>query len=522
MPPTLDRRHLLGLGGGAAVAAAVTVATPALSAAAPIESPFALGVGSGDPTPDGVVLWTRLAPEPLAVDGRGGMPSRPVPVQWRVAEDPGFRRIARAGAEVATPQWNHSVHAEVSGLRPDREYWYRFRVGNDLSPVGRTRTAPALGTALASMRFAFASCQNFYEGWFPAFDHMAKDDLDLIVHLGDYIYEGGNVGTLGRAHLPAHETFTLADYRIRYSQYKLDPSLQAAHASAPWVVTPDDHEVENDWAGDISQPDTEPDQDPAVFRARRAAAYKAYYENLPLRKSSMPAGPEMQVFRRLTFGGLAQLNVLDTRRWRTDQLAACVNDCPERWDENRTMLGAEQEQWLLGGLGSSRATWNILANQVFVMQADHAAGVPEQYSRDPWDGYAAARQRLFDGVHERDVDNFIVLTGDAHRSVAADLKLDFKDASSATVGTEFLGTSISSGGDGSDQDALGKVWLDENPHMKFHNKQRGYQRVTLTREHLQCDYVVTPVVTKPGGTAFTRASVFVEAGRPGVAGVTSG
>lgn len=242
------------------------------------------------------------------------MPSRPVPVQWQVAEHPSSRKIARSGAEVATPQWNHSVHAEVSGLRPDREYWYRFRVGNDLSLVGRTRTVPALGTALASMRFAFASCQNFYEG--------------------------GNLGTLGRAHLPAHEAFTLEDYRIRHSQYKLDPSLQAAHAAAPWVVAPDDHEVENDWAGDILQPDSEPDQDPAVFRARRAAAYKAYYENLALRKSSMPVGPEMQVFRRLTFGGL----------------------------------------------GSSWATWNILANQVLVMQVDHAAGVSEQYSRDPWDG----------------------------------------------------------------------------------------------------------------------------------------
>lgn len=519
--PTLDRRKLLGLGGGAAVAAAVTVATPALSAASPVGSPFSLGVASGDPTPDGVVLWTRLAPEPLALDGHGGMPSRPVPVEWQVAEDPTFRKVVRAGAEVATPEWNHSVHAEVVGLRPDREYWYRFRVGDDLSPVGRTRTAPALGTALASMRFAFASCQLYSDGWFTAFDHMAQDELDLIVHLGDYIYEGANVGRLGRAHLPAHEIFTLEDYRIRYSQYKLDPSLQAAHASAPWVVAPDDHDLENNWAGDTSQLDTEPDQDPAVFRARRAAAYKAYYENLPLRKSSMPSGPEMQVFRRLTFGGLLQLNVLDTRRWRTDQLEACAGDCTGRWGEHRTMLGAEQEAWLLEGLGSSRATWNILANQVFMMQADHDAGEPERYGMDPWDGYAAARQRLFDGVHERNVENFVVVTGDAHRSVAADLKLDFKDASSATVGTEFLGTSISSGGDGVDNDALGNVWLAENPHMKFHSSQRGYQRVTVGRDELRCDYVVTPVVTRPGGSAFTRASIHVEAGRAGIADVSS-
>ncbi|PRY58211.1 alkaline phosphatase D [Knoellia remsis] len=517
--PILDRRQLLGLGGTAATVGAVALATPQPSLAAPIRSPFTLSVASGDPLPDGVVLWTRLAPEPLALDASGGMPARRVPVQWEVAEDPRFRRVVRRGVELATPEWNHSVHAEVSGLRPDRVYWYRFRTGNDISPVGRTRTAPALGTSLASMTFAFASCQAYYDGYFTAFDHMAQDDLDLVLHLGDYIYEGGNVGKLGRAHLPAHETFTLEDYRIRYSQYKLDPALQAAHAAAAWVVAPDDHDVENNWAGDHSQPDTEPDQDPAVFRARRAAAYRAYYENLPLRKTSMPSGPEMQVFRRLTFGGLAQVNVLDTRRWRDRLIASCIGDCRERWDTSRTMLGAEQEAWLLGGLASSTATWNVLANQVFMMEADHTAGDDERYGMDPWDGYAAARQRLFDGVHERGVENFVVVTGDAHRSVAADLKLDFTDAASATVGTEFLGTSISSGGDGLDQDSLGNVWLAENPHMRFHNSQRGYQRVHLTRDELRCDYVVTPVVTRPGGSAFTRASIFVEEGRAGIADV---
>lgn len=517
-PARLDRRRFLTLTGATAAGAALLAAAPA-SASTSLGEVFTLGVASGDPLPTGVVLWTRLAPRPLEADGFGGMPDRDVPVRWEVAEDPGFRRVVQQGVEQATRRWGHSVHAEANGLRPDREYWYRFRVGGEISPAGRTRTAPAPGTRLSSMAFAFASCQAYYEGYFTAFDHMAQDDLDLVVHLGDYIYEGGNKGTLGRAHLPAAEVFSLADYRVRYGQYKLDSSLQASHAAAPWVVAPDDHEVENNWAGDISQIDTEPDQDPAVFRQRRAAAYQAYYENLPLRRTSMPAGPEMQVFRRLTFGGLAQLNVLDTRRFRSDQVEPCPEDCAQRWDPARTMLGADQERWLLDGLGSSAATWNILGNQVFAFEADHNAGESLRYSTDTWDNYAAARQRLFDGVRERGVDNFVMLTGDAHRSVAADLKLDFRDPSSATVGTEFLGTSISSGGNGNDQDALGVTWMAENPHMRFHNKQRGYQRVLLTPEELRCDYRVVPVVTQPGGSAFTRARVYVESGRAGIAHV---
>jgi alkaline phosphatase D len=313
--------------------------------------------------------------------------------------------------------------------------------------------------------------------------------------------------------------FSLADYRVRYGQYKSDPDLKAAHAAAPWVVAPDDHDVENNWAGDISQIDTEPDQDPAVFRQRRAAAYRAYYENLPLRRTSMPRGPEMQVYRRLTFGNLLQLNVLDTRRFRTDQLE-CVRGCDDRFDPARTMLGAQQEKWLLDGLGRSQARWNVLGNQVFAFEADHDAGESERYGMDTWDGYAAARQRLFDGVAARRVDNFVMITGDAHRSVAADLKLDFADPSSRTVGTEFLGTSISSGGNGADMDDLGVTWLAENPHMRFHNSQRGYQRCVVTRDEWRTDYRVVPEVTVAGGPVITRAGVTVEAGRPGVADVS--
>ncbi|MEV5764048.1 alkaline phosphatase D family protein [Micromonospora sp. NPDC052213] len=522
-PLPLPRRRFLALG-GIAVGAAVLAAEPASATSTASDGRvtlpgyvFTLGVASGDPTSDGVVLWTRLAPDPLALDGLGGMPDRPVLVRWEMAEDENFRRVVRRGVERATADWGYSVHVEVHGLRPDRVYWYRFRIADQVSPVGRTRTAPRPGTALQSLSFAFASCQAYTDGHFTAFAHMAREDLDLVVHLGDYIYEGGGAGSIGRAHYPAVETFSLTDYRIRYAQYKLDPSLRAAHAVAPWVVAPDDHDVENNWAGDHSQPDTEPDQDPAVFRLRRAAAYQAYYENLPLRASSMPQGPEMQVYRRLQFGDLLQLDVLDTRRFRDRQLT----DASLRWDPKRQMLGAEQEAWLLAGLAASTARWNVLGNQIFAMEADHTAGPAKRYGMDTWDGYAAARQRLFDGVAERNVENFLVVTGDAHRSVAADLKLDFSDPGSRTIGTEFLGTSISSGGNGTDHDSLGVTWLAENPHMRFHNSQRGYQVCHLGRDEMRTDYRVVPFVNVPGAPVSTRASVHVQSGRPGVAHVSA-
>ncbi|MEJ3745021.1 alkaline phosphatase D family protein [Actinomycetes bacterium KLBMP 9797] len=516
----VPRRHFLALGGIAA-GSAVLAAEPATAQSnGPLPLPgyaFTLGVASGDPAPDGVVLWTRLAPDPLAPDGLGGMPDRTVNVHWEIAHDENFHRIVRRGMERATPAWGHSVHAEVRGLRPDRGYWYRFRTGDQISPTGRTRTAPHHQARLRSLSFAFASCQNYPEGHFTAYEHLAREDVDLVIHLGDYIYEGTGTGSIGRAHLPATETFSLTDYRIRYAQYKLDPALRAAHAAAPWVVAPDDHDVENNWAGDHSQPDTEPDQDPAVFRLRRAAAYQAYYEHLPLRRSSIPQGPEMQVYRRLRFGDLLQLDVLDTRRFR-DRL---LTDPSQRWDPNRQMLGAQQEAWLLAGLDASTARWNVLGNQVFAMQADHTDGPGERFGMDPWDGYAAARQRLFDGVRARGIDNFLIVTGDAHRSVAADLKLNFADPNSPTIGTEFLGTSISSGGNGTDMDTLGVTWLTENPHMKFHNAQRGYQVCHLARDEMRTDYRVVPFVNTPGAPVTTRASVHVQNGRPGIAHVTT-
>ncbi len=520
-----DRRRFLGLLGGGALAAAVGAAAtqPSPSWANPrfTDYPFTLGVASGEPVPDGVVLWTKLAPQPTAPDGKGGMPDRKVPVNWQIAEDPQFARVVRAGAAFASPELGHSVHVEVSGLRPDREYWYRFRAAGQLSPVGRTKTAPALGAALGSMAFAFVSCQNLPAGYFTAYKHLAQEDLDVVLHLGDYIYEGGGQGTLGRGHLPVSEIFSLSDYRVRHGQYKTDPDLQAAHAAFPWLVTLDDHEVENNWAGSISEEDNEPDQDPAVFLERRAAAFQAFYEFQPLRLANKPNGPDMQLFRRAKFGNLAEINMVDTRQYRDDQVCGGGRaiDCEERFDPARTMLGETQEQWLLDGMERSASTWNVMGNQVFSMQVDATPGPQVGLGMDTWNGYAAARQRLYDGVQQRGVENFVILTGDAHRSAAADLKINFDDQSSATIGTEFLGTSISSGGNGQDMDATGRQWLAENPHLKFHNAQRGYVRCELSPTQWRTDYKVVPYVTTPDAPLVTNGTLYVEAGRPGIAQV---
>lgn len=517
----LNRRAFLGLGGAGLIGLSLPVSSmPAWSAPRFSANPFGLGVASGDPLPGGVVLWTRIAPDPVAEDGLGGVhePHRPIPVSWEIASEETFgaHSIVRRGVEQATPELAHSVHVEVDGLQPDREYWYRFRVGNDVSPVGRTRTAPALDARLGSMAFAFTSCQNLPAGYFTALGHLAQDDLDVAFHLGDYIYEGGGASAIaGRSHLPAAEIFSLADYRIRYGQYKSDSDLQAAHASVAFVVVPDDHEVENNWAGPYSQPDDEPDQDPAVFLQRRAAAFQAYYENLPLRRSSLPQGPDMQLFRRVRYGQLADFHVLDTRQYRSVQ--ARGNNTELRWDPSRTLLGDKQEQWLLDGMTGSTAAWNILAQQSKVAETDDTPGEGESYPNDNWDGYAYSRAKLFDAVHEAGVDNMVVVSGDAHVNMAADLKPRFKDADSPVVGAEFLGTSVSSSGNGTDINATGRRRMAENPHIRFYNNRRGYQRCMVTPDELRTDFLVMPYVTEPGAPITTRATAYVENGRPGIA-----
>ena len=372
------------------------------------------------------------------------------------------------------------------------------------------------------MTYAFASCQAWHDGYFTAYDHMADEDLDFVVHLGDYLYEKGLKSNhrgvkLGSQFNP--ETFSLARYRIQYSLYKSEKPLQAAHAAFPWIQTIDDHEVENNWAGDISQVDTGSDQDPAVFRKRRARAFQAMYENMPLRQAQMPSGPDVRLHRRIAYGRLADVTMLDTRQYRDDQ--ACGDretaSCTERFDPDRTMMGGKQKAWLLDGFSSSKARWQIIGNQAPMGQTDLDPS-PKRTSvwTDAWDGYVAERNELLAEAQRRDVSNLMVITGDRHANYAVDLVPDHENASSPVVGTEFVGTSISSGRNGAEIDDLGRQIVASNPHLKFYNSQRGYSRMTLTPTQCRNDFRVIPYVDKPGAPVSTRASFVVEDGRPGV------
>lgn len=474
--------------------------------------PFTLGVASGDPAPDGFVLWTRLAPQPLLPGG--GLPPQPIAVDWQVAEDEGMTRVVAKGRATATPEWGHSVHVEVEGLKPDRWYWYRFRAGSEVSPKGRTRTFPAAAALPERLRFAFASCQHWETGLFTAYEHMVKEDLDLVVHLGDYIYEGAGREKQIRRH-EGPEITALDDYRRRHAQYKTDPALQAMHAAAPWLVTWDDHEFDNNCAGDVSE---EPGVARADFLKRRAAAYQAYYEHMPLRRRALPKGPDMLLYRRVGFGRLADFHVLDTRQYRTDQPCGDGNQppCAESLHPDRSLLGGTQRDWLFEGLGNSAAGWNVLAQQVMMARVDRKAGAEIAHSMDQWPGAEAERRRVLKFLREQQVANPVVLTGDIHSNWANDLVADFDNLESRVVAAEFVGTSISSGGDG----ALLPKTLDatyaENPFVKFHSAERGYVSCEVTPKTWLTRYQAVEFVSRPGAPLHTRAAFALEAGRPGL------
>ncbi|HKX29394.1 MAG TPA: alkaline phosphatase [Blastocatellia bacterium] len=471
--------------------------------------PFTLGVASGDPLPDGVVLWTSLAPDPL---NGGGMTPEPVIVKWEIAADEQMRKIVKRGAALACAEFGHSVHVEVQGLKPARWYWYRFTAGSAVSPVGRTRTAPALRGCADRFAFAFASCQHYEQGLYTAYQHLAEEDLDLVVHLGDYIYEGGIATGRPRAH-NSPEIMTLDDYRNRHALYKGDSHLQRAHALFPWIVTWDDHEVENNYANNIS----ENNDPPETFLERRANAYQAYYEHMPLRQRQLPHGPDLRLYRRVQFGELVQFNVLDTRQYRTDQPCGDGTKliCDGVLNPEATMMGAEQEEWLFRSLDKSKARWNVIAQQVMMGIYDSAAGPDKRISMDQWGAYPAALYRLMNFLGERRPSNPVVITGDIHSSWVNDLKTNFDDPTSAVVGTEFVGTSISSGGDGADTSATVQQQLSENPQIKFYNGRRGYVRCNLTPQQYQADYRIVPAVTRPDEAVSTVASFVVTNGTPG-------
>ena len=507
----LNRRRFLASCGGLLLA---SNASRRPQAATFDNAPFALGVASGYPTPTGFTLWTRLAPAPYAPDG--GMPNQDVLVHWDVAEDDNFSTIVASGTTLATPAWAHSVHVDVTTLRPDRWYRYRFHVGNAMSPVGRTRTAPALESEARLLRLALVSCQHYEHGYYAAYRHMLADDLDLVVHVGDYIYEGSWGNGKVRSHIGPDPT-TLIGYRQRYACYKADPLLQATHAVCPWLMVWDDHEVQNDYAADHSRYG----DDPVAFVARRNAAYRAYYEHMPLPEAMRPRGVQIQIYTHVPWGRLAQIALLDDRQYRSYRPCSSARvpatpdevNCRARTAPTATMLGAAQEAWLEQTLASSTAQWNVIAQQTLMAQNDGILGPGEQFNTDGWDGYPAARGRLLATLEQHHVANPIVLGGDVHAFWVADLPRDFSMPKSPIVATEFVGTSITSyAGD----DERIRTAMHEAPNIKFGTgRYRGYLRLDLRPEIATADLRALRNAQDPNTPCATLASFNVASGRPG-------
>jgi len=500
----LARRGLLR---GSLGLAALGAAQPQRARAQVLGDPFTLGVASGDPWPDSVVLWTRLAPAPL--EEGGGMANAPVTLRWEVAADARMSRLLQSGDVLAFPEEAHSVHLELRALEPGRTYFYRFRWGAHESPVGRTRTAPAPGSA-AEIRFINAGCQNWEHGHFTAWRHaVAEENIDFVFHYGDYIYEyAGRLpgargwGPIVRSH-HGGETLTLNDYRARYAQYKTDPDLAAAHAAHPFITTYDDHEVENNWAAMISQQDGSarfPNRVPTeVFALRAAAAFQAWYEHMPVRPSARPRGTDITAYRRLRFGQMLDLHVLDTRRFRDDQPCGdgAVKPCEAVGRPDAQMLGTTQEAWLREGIRGGQGHWQVLAQQVYFASRLFARGTR---SMDSWDGYPAARQRVLDMFRGR--EGGVVLTGDVHRAWANE----------AAPLVEFVATSITSEGDGSDVQATAPEILANNPHLKFNSNRRGYTLHVARRDRLEAIYRAVPFVQQSDAPLTTAGHFVTERG----------
>jgi alkaline phosphatase D len=523
----MDRQRRLFLRRAAWLAALSATGAAPLAACAIVAGnwyPFRLGVASGSPLPDAVVLWTRLLSEP-------GNPESPAPgplnVRWEVADDQAFRHIVASGTASALPELAHSVHVDVTGLRPDRWYWYRFMLGDAVSPVGRTRTAPAPDALPGRIRLAYASCQHWEFGEYAAHRHIAAAAPDLVAFLGDYIYERGPYAA---AHPAAarrgDESKTLADYRARYAQYKADPQLQAAHHAAPWIVTWDDHEVSNDYANDRDFM-----LDPA-FLLRRAAAYQAFYEHMPVRLTALPAGPQryahMRIYERYDWGRLARFHVLDDRQYRSHQACALPGRggstsvglaCGERLQPERTLLGAEQEAWLAQGLGASPAKWNILAQQTLMAQCSQTPVAKDggRFWTDGWDGYPAARTRLLDMIARHQPANPLVISGDVHSFFANDLQRDFNRPASAAnpvLATEFCGTSVTSN---SRPQSRTEQYLAMNPHIRYgRSDRRGFVLMDLTPQAATVLFQALDDVRNAASGISTIAAFTVPNGRPGV------
>lgn len=496
--------------------------------------PFTLGVASGDPGPDRVVIWTRLLPNPR--DLEPALPPQPIEVRWEVAEGAGFARPVRSGVALALPDHAHSVHVEVAGLRPARVYHYRFLAGGHASATGRTRTAPDEAADVRRLRLALASCQHYEHGHFAVHREIARTDVDAVLFVGDYIYENSTPHWELRHHLhplPA----TLSEYRAHHAQYKLDADLRALHAAHPWILTLDDHDVQNDYTG--AWPGV-PGEPVAGFLQRRARAYKAFFEHLPLSPSRAPRGPDLALYRRLAWGRLADLFVLDTRQHRAPH--ACRSDrhpegralltrhpaasgprdwpgapawlyCDEVDAAPRSMLGAEQEAWLAAGLAGSERRWKLIAQTTQISPA----GLDTPWGRlvysDGWDGYPAARQRLLQAIAEPRVPGVVALGGDVHRFVAAPLRLRPDDARSPIVASEFTCSSLTTRGLSELQATLVRRSNPDTLHLR--SDERGYALLDIGPQALSCTFRATASPVRAEATLHTQATFVVPADRPG-------
>jgi len=477
------------------------------------DDPFQLGVASGDPTPTGGVLWTRLAPRPLDPDG--GMGGARQIVNWQLAGDDKFGQITKQGTATAAPELGHSVHVDVDGLTPDRWYYYRFTAGEATSEIGRFRTAPE-PAATTPLRFAFVSCQHYEQGLYTSYAHLARENLDLVSHLGDYIYESNAATVTARKHAST-EPLDLTGYRLRYGQYKSDSLLRAAHRVCPWLVVWDDHEVDNNYAGLFSE---NPMVSEEQMRTRRAGAYQAWWEHQPVRVPRARSWSDLNITRTFDWGSLARIFLLDGRQYRSDHACGDGNrevPCGDWADPKRTMLGAEQERWLYNGLASSRTRWQVLANQVMMAPYDSLVGTGVRHSMDQWSGYPAARDRLLNSIAKHAANRTVVITGDIHSNWVNELHSDFGRPDRPVVAAEFVGTSISSGGDGSDRNVtLTPGVASDNPHIKWQNSRRGYVSCSVAGDTWNTEYKTVGFVTKPDAPIDTPTKWRLEHGRPGI------
>ncbi len=478
------------------------------------DDPFTLGVASGDPTANSAMIWTRLVPKLYEPDG--GLDGVKVVVGWEVAEDEQFAKIVKRGRYTTVPELGNSAHVDVTGLEPDHWYFYRFTLAAGPSPVGRLRTTPADG-AQTPLKFGFVSCQHYESGLFTAYDHLSREGkLDLVTHLGDYIYEYGP--TPGRPRrFATPECQTLDQYRYRYGQTKSDKMLQAAHHAAPWLLTWDDHEVDNNYAGVVGENDMESEEQ---MHERRKAAYQAWWEHQPVRVPRAKSWGDLNIVRTMQWGALAKFHVLDTRQYRSDQACGDNNQdvpCGDWADPARTMMGPWQEKWLDDGMATSKQRWQVLANQVRLAPWDEKVGPGKRMHMDAWSGYPAASARLFKTIANRAPNRTVAITGDIHSNWVNEIRSDYDRGDAKTIGAEFIGTSISSDGDGMEAhpnwDAAHRA---ENPHCLWHNARRGYVMCDVTADEWKTSYRTVPFVSKPDAPLQTPAQFIVRHGKPGI------